>query len=83
MESVGILEVAEGVVFSSCIFLMSLSHLPSTEHRRVDLAGMFGCLADAGDAGVKAVELEMSTCMKEADEWSVDRCEYGEEGNAE
>ncbi|KAF4708165.1 hypothetical protein FOZ62_026164, partial [Perkinsus olseni] len=44
-----------------------LRHLAG-EPRRVDLAGMFGCLADAGDAGVAALESEMKKCMKEADQ---------------
>ncbi|EER20563.1 hypothetical protein Pmar_PMAR010310 [Perkinsus marinus ATCC 50983] len=46
-----------------------MSFRDSPEPRRVDLAGMFGCLADAGDAGVMALESELTTCMKEADEW--------------
>ncbi|KAF4686172.1 hypothetical protein FOZ60_005610 [Perkinsus olseni] len=46
---------------------MSLYGSP-TEPRRVDLPGMFGCLADAGDAGVAALESEMKKCMKEADQ---------------
>ncbi|EER20406.1 hypothetical protein Pmar_PMAR010140 [Perkinsus marinus ATCC 50983] len=45
-----------------------MSFRDSPEPRRVDLAGMFGCLADAGDAGVMALESELTTCMKEADE---------------
>ncbi|KAF4677035.1 hypothetical protein FOL47_003768 [Perkinsus chesapeaki] len=43
------------------------SQLRRESVRKVDLAALFGCLADAGDAGIAALQSELKSSMKEAD----------------